>query len=64
MYETVKGIADQYVDQLQKIFDEIEGLLTVVNDLVQQTMKTVAEQVLQDTEETRMHSSRMRTARA
>ena len=34
MYETVKGIADQYVDQLQKIFDEIEGLLTVVNDLV------------------------------
>ena len=53
MYETVKGIADQYVDQLQKIFDQIEGLLTVVNDLVQQTMKTVAEQVLQDTEEIR-----------
>ena len=53
MDETVKGIADQYVDQLQKIFDEIEGLLTVVNDLVQQTMKTVAEQVLQDTEEIR-----------
>ena len=53
MYETVKGIADEYVDQLKNISDQIEGLLVVVNDLVQQTMKTVAEQVLQDTEEIR-----------
>ena len=53
MYETVKSIADEYVDQLKNISDQIEGLLIVVNDLVQQTMKTVAEQVLQDTEEIR-----------
>ena len=53
MYETVKSIADEYVDQLKNISDQIEGLLIVVNDLVQQTIKTVAEQVLQDTEEIR-----------
>ena len=54
MYETVKSIADEYVDQLQKIFDQIEGLLKVVNGLVQQTiMQTVAEQVSRATAETR-----------
>ena len=53
MYETVKGIADEYVDQLKNISDQIEGLLIVVNDLVQQTMKTFVEQVSRATAETR-----------
>ena len=53
MYETVKSIADEYLDQLQKIFDKIEELLKVVNDLIQQMMKTVEEQVAQATEEAR-----------
>ena len=34
MYETVKSIADEYLDQLQKIFDQIEGLLKVVQGQV------------------------------
>ena len=53
MYETVKSIADEYLDELQKIFDQIEGLLKMVNDLVQQIMNTVEEQVARATEETR-----------